>query len=229
MKNKLLIFGNGEIAELAKYYFDKEGKYEVVAFVIDKKYIKENKFKNLPVIALEEVEKQYGINDYFFHVALSYQKLNNVKEKKYLKIKKKKYKFASFISENSIINTDKKNLGENLFILENQTIQNNVIIKDNVMIWSSNHIGHGTIINSHTYISSHVVISGHCNIGEKCFFGVNAAVADFCTIGQSCFIGMGTNISTNIKANSTVISKNSETFLEDSRVGNLIKKKYFKF
>ena len=83
MKNKLLIFGNGEIAELAKYYFDKEGKYEVVAFVIDKKYIKENKFKNLPVIALEEVEKQYGINDYFFHVALSYQKLNNVKEEKY--------------------------------------------------------------------------------------------------------------------------------------------------
>ena len=228
MKKKLLIFGNGEIAELAKFYFDKEGKYEVIAFVVDKKYLKDDKFNNLPLVALEDIETKYSNNDYFFHVALSYQKINNVKKEKFLEIKKKKYKFASFISQNSIINTEEKNLGENLFILENQTIQNNVIIKDNVMIWSSNHIGHGTIIDSHSYISSHVVISGHCHIGEKCFFGVNSAVADFCTIGQSSFIGMGSNISTNIKANSTVISKNSEIFQEDSRVGNLIKKKYFK-
>lgn len=227
MKKKLIIFGNGEIADMAFYYFKNEDKYEIVAFCIDKKFIKEENFNNIPVIPFEDIEKKFSPRDYLFHLAISYQKLNQTREIKFKEIEKKNYDFVSYISKKSSI-SKKKKLGRNLFILENQTIQNNVEINDNVMIWSSNHIGHGTIIGSHSYVSSHVIISGHCTIGKRCFLGVNSAIADFCNIGDDCFIGMGSSISTNLKSGSTAVSKNTEIFLKDSRVGKFLKNKFFK-
>jgi carbonic anhydrase/acetyltransferase-like protein (isoleucine patch superfamily) len=74
-----------------------------------------------------------------------------------------------------------------------------------------------------------VVVSGHCSIGKRCFLGVNSSVADFCKIGDDCFIGMGSNITSNLKSGSTTVSKNTEIFLEDSRIGKFLKNKFFKF
>jgi len=229
MKKKLLIFGNGEIADMAFYYFKNENKYKITAFCADKEFIKETKFNNLPIIPFNEIEKKYPPENYYFHLALSYQKLNIIREKKFNEIQSKKYNFASYISKKSYISKNVNKFGKNLFILENQTIQNNVEIHDNVMLWSSNHIGHSSIINPHTYISSHVVISGHCSIGKRCFLGVNATIGDFCKIGDDCFIGMGSNIASNLKSGSTTVCKNTEIFLEDNRVGKFLKNKFFKF
>ena len=96
------------------------------------------------------------------------------------------------------------------------------------MLWSSNHIGHGSQIKDHTYISSHVVISGHTVIGERCFFGVNSAVADFCKIGKNCFIGMGSNISKNIENDFVTINSSTEYYDKENKINKLIKKNYFK-
>jgi sugar O-acyltransferase (sialic acid O-acetyltransferase NeuD family) len=229
MKKKLIIFGNGEIADIAFFYFKNENKYKIEAFCMDKEFIQDTKFNNLPVIPFDGIEKKYTPKEYYFHLALSYQKLNMIREKKFNEIQNKKYNFASYISKKSFISPNISKLGKNLFILENQTIQNNVQINDNVMLWSGNHVGHGSIINSHTYISSHVVISGHCLIGKRCFLGVNSSIADFCNIGDDCFIGMGSHISSNLKSGSTTVSKNTEIFLEDNRIGKFLKKKFFKF
>ena len=35
---EIIIFGSGEIAQLAKYYFDTDSGYEVVGFCVDKDY-----------------------------------------------------------------------------------------------------------------------------------------------------------------------------------------------
>ena len=90
-------------------------------------------------------------------------------------------------------------IGDNCFILENQTIQPTVNIGDNVMIWSGNHLGHGCSIGNHTYISSHVCISGHTKIGESNFWGVNSSTADFVTIGDRVFVAMGAVVVNDLK------------------------------
>jgi UDP-3-O-[3-hydroxymyristoyl] glucosamine N-acyltransferase len=87
----------------------------------------------------------FQIREYSIHVALSYRNLNKNREEKFKYFEKKNYNFASFISDKSTILTDKKNLGRNLFILEEQSIQTGVKIGDNVMIWSNNHIGHNSV------------------------------------------------------------------------------------
>ena len=76
MKKKLIIFGNGEIADIAFFYFKNENKYKIEAFCMDKEFIQDTKFNNLPVIPFDGIEKKYTPKEYYFHLALSYQKLN---------------------------------------------------------------------------------------------------------------------------------------------------------
>jgi sugar O-acyltransferase (sialic acid O-acetyltransferase NeuD family) len=222
---KIIIFGTGEIASMAKFYF-RENNFDIAAFTVDDDFIKEDTKEGIPVIPFSEIIKNFNISDYSAHVALSYNDQNKLREKKYLELKKNCYNLESFISKKSNIDKNLK-FGENCFILENQTIQHNVEIGNNVVIWSSNHIGHGSKIDDHTYISSHVVISGHSKIGKRCFFGVNSSVADFIDIDDDCFIGMSSSIGKNLKKGSFAINKSTEIYGENERVTNLLKKKYF--
>jgi len=189
-KKKLVIFGSGDIAQLAHYYFHTDSEYEVVAFTIDASYIKDEVFCDLPVIPFEDVAAQYPPRDYEIFVALSYSKLNAIRKEKYLTAKALGYQFASFISSKATV-LNAGQIGENCFILEDNTIQPFVTIGNNVTLWSGNHIGHHSTIEDHTFIASHVVISGGVYIGEQCFIGVNATLRDHIRVGDRCVIGAG--------------------------------------
>ena len=84
---KLVIFGSGDIAELAHYYFTTDSVYEVVAFTIDAKYRTETTFCDLPVIDFENISNHYTPEQCEIFVALSYSKLNAVRKEKYLAAK----------------------------------------------------------------------------------------------------------------------------------------------
>lgn len=189
-KKPLVIFGSGNIAELAHYYFSSDSEYEVVGFTIDKEYINNNHFKNLPVVPFENILSTFPPDRCDFFVALSYAKLNSVRKEKYENAKKMGYKLATYISSKSTCLTELP-IGENCFILEDNTIQPFVSIGNNITIWSGNHIGHHSIIRDHTFLASHVVVSGGVDIGEQCFLGVNATLRDHIYIGARCVIGAG--------------------------------------
>ena len=190
MNKPLVIFGCGDIAQLAHYYFSTDSNYEVVAFTVDAKYIKDSDFCGLPVVAFEDVAKNYPPDSYDFFVALSYSKLNAVRKEKFLAAREMGYKLVSFISSRATVLNEGR-IGENCFIFEDNTIQPFVTIGNNVTLWSGNHIGHHTVIHDHTFIASHVVISGGVEIGEQCFIGVNATLRDHIKIGDRCVVGAG--------------------------------------
>ena len=82
-------------------------------------------------------------------------------------------------------------IGENCFILEDNTIQPFVRIGHNITLWSGNHIGHHSTIEDHCFIASQVVISGGVEIKEACFLGVNATLRDHIVVGERCVVGAG--------------------------------------
>ena len=223
---KLVLFGTAEIASLALYYFTNDSDYEVVGFTVDDEYVDNDYFEGLPVIPFSEVANSHPADHYHMHVALSYNKLNQVRAKKYDQCKVAGYRLASYVSTKSTTWPDLQ-IGDNCFILEDQTIQPNVFIGNNVMLWSGNHIGHGAKIGDHTYLASQVVVSGHCNIGQRCFFGVNATLKDFLTIGDDVFVAMGATVTKNLDAGSVVLSSPSTIFSQDDRRARSIKKAYF--
>jgi sugar O-acyltransferase (sialic acid O-acetyltransferase NeuD family) len=208
-KRKLIIFGAGDIAQLAHFYFTTDSQYEVVAFTVDAGYIQEPTFCGLPVCPFEEVAVQYPADACDFFVALSYSKLNEVRKEKYLAAKSKGYKLSSYISSRATM-LNQECIGENCFILEDNTVQSFVRIGNNVTLWSGNHIGHHSVINDHTFISSHVVISGGVEIGEQCFIGVNATLRDHIRVGDRCVIGAGTLLLSDAEPESVYIGVATE-------------------
>jgi len=190
MKRKLVIFGYGDIAQLAHFYFALDSEYQVVAFTIDAEYIKEAVFCDLPMVPFAGLVKLYPPTDHDLFVALSYSKLNLVRKEKYLAAKAIGYRIASYVSSRATVLNNGR-IGENCFIFEDNTIQPFVTIGNNVTLWSGNHIGHHSTIKDHTFIASHVVISGGVEIGEQCFIGVNATLRDHITVGDRCVIGAG--------------------------------------
>lgn len=221
MIKKLIIFGNGEFASMARYYFN-ERKTSFIC--IDDQFIKESKFEGIPIIPYSDLGKAIKKNEYELFVALSYKHMNRVREEKYNQVKNLGFTCASFVHQKSYI-SDKSVIGENCLILENQTIQRNVVIKNNVFLWSGNHIGHNSIIDDNSYLSSHVVISGNCKIGKNCFFGVNSAVKDSVSIGNEVLIGMGASITKDINDGSVVVNNNSIIYDKDSKISKLLKNK----
>ncbi|AEI35788.1 acetyltransferase [Francisella salina] len=208
MKN-LIIFGVGEQAEMAYYYFSNDSDYNVIAFTADKEYITQKKIFNLPVINFDELESNYPIDKgYYIFIAIGYNNLNKIRTQKYHLCKNKGYKIASYISTKANIFT--KKIGENVFILEDNTIQPYVEIGNNVTIWSGNHIGHHSTLEDNCFITSHVVISGGCKVGCDTFIGVNATIRDHVIIGKSNIIGASSLILKNTEDNKVYMEKATE-------------------
>ena len=191
---KLIIFGLGDIARLALFYFEKHTEYKIVAFSVDEAFLPVEKlFKGLPVASFANVQDSFPASDNDMFIALSYQNMNKLRQKKFFEAKAKNYKLATYISPHCTYLSEFPP-GENCFILEDNTVQPFVKIGHNVTLWSGNHIGHDSSIEDHTFVSSHVVVSGHCQIGKNCFLGVNSTLRNSIRIEDECLIGAGVAI-----------------------------------
>ncbi len=226
MTKPLVIFGSGEIASLAKYYFETDAGRNVTAFTVDDAYAQDGAFEGVPLIAWSEACKRFSPDDVDMHVALSYQKLNRLRQAKYEQVKAAGYQLASYVCSKATVWPDLTH-GDNCFILEDQVIQPTVTLGNNVMLWSGNHIGHGSHIGDHTYFASHVVISGHCKIGQRCFFGVNATLRDFLTIGDDCFIAMDASVAKDLSDGSVALTASSTLLAGDDPKAIKIRNRYF--
>ena len=192
MKN-VVIFGTGDIGQLAHYYLTHDSSYEIAAFCADAQFITEPEFQGLPLVEFEKVQDLYPPSDFDMFVALSYSKLNEVRAQKYEEAKAKGYQLISYICSKSVI-WENVEIGDNCFIFENQTIQPFVKIGNNVTLWSGNHIGHHSTIGDHCFLTSHVVVSGHVDIEPYCFLGVNSTLRDGITLAPRTVVGAGATI-----------------------------------
>ena len=187
--NKVIVFGTNDTAELTHWYLTNDSDYEIVAFTVNREYLKEDTFKGLPVIPFEELEKLYPPTEYLFFAPMTGTKMNNNRKRIYEEGKKKGYQYISYISSKATICGNK--IGENCFILEDNTLQPFTEIGNNIVMWSGNHIGHHGKIEDHVFFTSHVVLSGHCHVKERAWFGVNSTIRDGLTIGEGSLIAMG--------------------------------------
>ncbi len=192
---EIIIFGTGEMAEVAWYYFTYDSPYQVVAFANDRDHVKNKTFFGLPLISFDDVHRYYHPEKYKMFIAVGYSKLNKIRTLKYFQAKEKGYELVSYISSKATIWSEGErgvsSIGDNCFILENQVIQPFTSIGDNVILWSGNHIGHHSVIKDHCFLASHIVVSGRVVVEPYCFIGVNATIRDGITIGEKSIIGAG--------------------------------------
>lgn len=194
---KVVIFGVQDFASLAHYYLDTDSEHEVVAFSVSRDYLPETgTFEGLPVVAFEEAEGRYPPGEHAFFAPMSPRRMNRLRESVYNDIKGKGYELISYVSSKATVFSNVK-IGDNCFILEDNTVQPFVTVGNNVVMWSGNHIGHHSTIGDHVLFTSHVVLSGHCVVEPYCFFGVNATIRDGATIAEGSFVAMAAAVTRN--------------------------------
>jgi sugar O-acyltransferase (sialic acid O-acetyltransferase NeuD family) len=211
---RLVIFGAGDIAQLAKFYFESDSCYSVEAFTVDGQFFQES-FEGKPVVAFDEVSRIFPPSRFELFIALSYRNLNSIRAAKYHAARKMGYTLASYVSSRCSY-LSQFSPGDNCFILENNIVQPFVKIGNNVTLWSGNHIGHHSIIEDHNFVSSHVVISGHCIIESNCFLGVNATVHNNVHINRENLIGAGAIITKSTKEGEVYLAPKSAVFVKKS-------------
>lgn len=210
----LIIFGIGDMARLAHYYFSKDSDYQIKAFCVSDEIYDSGFFLDLPVIPLSKLQDKYPADFNAMFVALGYSNVNKNRKKIYEHVKKMGYDCVSYISPHATVLTG--DIGDNVFIFEDNTVQPFTKIGSNTILWSGNHIGHDSIIGEHCFITSHVVVSGHVTIGNSCFLGVNATLRNDITIGDECVIGAGAWINKSIEDRSVYVASPTEKYKKTS-------------
>ncbi|MGZ5434780.1 MAG: acetyltransferase [Pyrinomonadaceae bacterium] len=191
---KVIIFGIQDFAQLAHFYLQHDSEHEVVAFSVNEQYLPaERSFAGLPVIAFEHIEQTYPPADFLFFAPMSPSRMNRLRESVYTQIKEKGYELISYVSSKATVFPGVA-IGDNCFILEDNTIQPFTSIGNNVVLWSGNHIGHHSVIKDHVSFTSHVVLSGHCTVEPFSFFGVNATIRDGLHIAEGSLVAMSASV-----------------------------------
>jgi len=213
--SRLVIFGSGDIARLAHYYFTRDSEHEVIAFTVDEKYCEGATFLDRPLVPFEEVVNLYPADECKMFVALSYARMNKVRAEKYDQAKQKGYELVSYVSSRCSFLTEHP-IGDNCFILEDNTIQPFVKIGNNVTLWSGNHIGHDAVIEDHCFLASHIVVSGYVHICNNCFIGVNATLRNSITIAPETLIGAGAIIMKDTTEQGVYLPERAKLFTKKS-------------
>jgi sugar O-acyltransferase (sialic acid O-acetyltransferase NeuD family) len=185
----IVIFGAGQIAEVATAYIDRHGPDRVVGFTVDRSHAKSETLHGRPIIPWEDLERRFPPGSVKLLGPLSYQRLNDFRRERHLEGKSRGYGFASFIHPQSHVYAEA--IGENCFILENNVIQPFARIGDGVIIWSGSHIGHHAVVEDFCFLSSQVGLGGGAHIGAGSFLAGKAGVESGVAIGAACFIGTG--------------------------------------
>jgi sugar O-acyltransferase (sialic acid O-acetyltransferase NeuD family) len=198
----IVVFGAGQIAEVAKVYMDAHSPDRIVGFTVDAAYRHAETFHGLPLVAWERLEDHFPPGPVKLLGPLGYRRLNDFRRERHLEGKARGYAFTSFVHPASHVYTDA--IGENSFILENNVIQPFVRIGDGVIIWSSNHIGHHAVIGDYCFLASHVGLGSGVRLGEACLLGGKAGVETGVQIGAASFLGGGAIVKQNLPAESVV-------------------------
>lgn len=202
---KVIVFGNSVFAEHVYFLLTHDSPHEVVAFTVDSKYIIKDKLFGLPVVPFENVESVFSPSEHNMTVAISFQRVNRLREEKYFQAKAKGYHLISYISSKA---TSFPGLvaGDNCIILENSIIGPFVEVGNDVFIGSGAIIGHHTVIKNHSFISPGAVILGGVTVGEYCLIGANATVKEDVEIAKECIVGSGVSINRNTQEKGVYIN-----------------------
>jgi sugar O-acyltransferase (sialic acid O-acetyltransferase NeuD family) len=216
-KKKLVIFGLGMLGELAHFYFTHDSDYEVVAFTADTNFPDSGSYLNLPFIPFDEVSQQFPPADYHLFIAIGYSKLNAIRISKYTLAKEKGYTLASYVSSKSSSWPQSIDIGENVFIMENNVIMPFCKIEDNVLIWVGNILSHHSVIKKHTTITSHAAIGGNVIIEEGCFIGLNATIRDSIKLAEGTVVATGANVTKDTEAHNVYMGSPAVIKMESSK------------
>lgn len=190
--------GDSVFPQVAFEYFTHDSEFEVVAFSVEREYLKRETLFGLPVVAFENLREIYSPAEHYFFAALVFREQNQLRARFVRQAKEKGYKAASYISSQAVISSSAE-IGEHCFICEGSVVQQFAEIGENVILWSGNQIGQRAVVKSNCFTLPNTVISNCAEVGANCIIGANVSVLDGVKIAADKTIEIGALVSENVK------------------------------
>jgi len=206
---KIILYGNGSVAAATHLFVTHDSPYEVVAFTVDREYIKADTLLDLPVVPFDTVETIYPPDEYDMHIAVGYVQVNRIRADRYYQAKALGYQLVNYISSRALTWPGLV-VGDNCKIGPNCTINPFASLGNDVRIGSGSNVGHHTVIKDHCSLASNVTIAGNVTIEPYCLIGANATIRDRITIARECVIGAGAVILENTREREVYLGRPAE-------------------
>jgi sugar O-acyltransferase (sialic acid O-acetyltransferase NeuD family) len=190
MARKLVLFGNGAVAEVLHHQFTRHTDYEVVGFTVDRDFVGDGTCCGLPVVPWDDIAQRWPPTTHDLMVAVGYVRVNRLRAERFGEAREMGYRLASYVHPRASL-WDGFILGENCRINENVIIQPFATVGDDVFIGAGSLIGHHTTIGDHCHLSAGVHVAGQVSIGPYCYFGIHSTVRNRVNVAARCVVGAG--------------------------------------
>ena len=198
---KLILLGAGGHCKACVDIIEQIPRIKIKA-IIDINLKKLNIFEKYKINDENIIDNKKFSKDYFL-VTVGQIKSPIARKNLFVKFSKKKYKFITIKSKNSIVSNYSK-IDDGTIIMNFSYVGPDVSVGKNCIINNYASIEHESIIGDHCHISTGVRINGNCSVGSGTFIGSGTILDNDIKIGNNCVIGSGLTIKKNIKDNSII-------------------------
>jgi sugar O-acyltransferase (sialic acid O-acetyltransferase NeuD family) len=212
---KVVIFGLGDYAEVARAYLTEESAHDVVGFTVEEAYLTTARFAGLPTFPFERIEHEVPPQAAAMLVATGPSAANQNRARFYAAAKTKGYTLISHVSPKAIVWPGVP-IGENSVIFEGCILEPFTSVGDDTILWSGVLVAHHSQIGNHCFLAPRVAISGRVVVEDHCFLGINSTVRDHVRIGAGCVVGAGALITKDTEPGSVYASPRSQRIADDS-------------
>lgn len=190
MKEKIILLGCGQHANVVLYNIKAQGKYEVACILTPEEHLKGTLYKGIEVFGSDadrnDARTIYGTNK--FIIGFGNMKF---RKKVFELYTSEGWEPVNVFHPNAVISNE-ATIGKGVLIEAGCLVTPNPIIGDNVVINTGSQVNHDNIIANHVYIASGVVLSGGVTIHENTLLDDGVIVTLGRTVPANSIIGAGT-------------------------------------
>jgi sugar O-acyltransferase (sialic acid O-acetyltransferase NeuD family) len=200
---KQIVYGCSSLTQTLAYFL-RLNEWEVAAFTVDARHLKETTFDGAPVCAFEDLPKKFAPDEFDVIVPLGWSGMNALRTTKYKQAKAMGYKTPGFIAPLSrVLSPYSENT--NTVIYGGVFIHPFVTLGDNITLSGMAQIGHHSTIGNDVFIAMGVTMGGECKIGNNVVIGLGAILRSGITVGDGAFIGMGSVVTQDVPPNTVYV------------------------
>lgn len=205
---KLIIYGLGDFAKLARHFFESFGSHTVTHFCADESFINQHDLDGVPVVAVEKLAANLNPEAEIF-VAVGYKSMP-ARESMFKKAAALELPFASFIHPRAYVDASAQ-LGRNVMIFQGAQVEPFATVGDNCVMWTSSVACHDSAIGSHSFLAAQSLVGGRAKIGPRSFLGFKATVLHDLSLGSDCLVAANSLVMHSVESYSKCVGTPART------------------